>query len=191
MTSLKNVFARVENNRILEYPVTKEIIQNRKAPLSMFRQVKFLEKPKTTEFELLTESIELVSGIPTVSYKVRNLTVQEILDNLYGTKPELTIDQVPLEVFKRVSFLAREKIGQMLDAFAKTRGYDNIASLASYSNDPDPQQAAEGLLGTQLRSRCWVAIKDYEVGVMSGTIPVPRYESQILKVLPEFTWGDI
>ena len=87
--------------------------------------------------------------------------------------------------------MAREKIGQMLDAFAKTRGYDNIASLASYSNDPDPQQAAEGLLGTQLRSRCWVAIKDYEVGVMSGTIPVPRYESQILKVLPEFTWGDI
>ena len=78
------LFARIENGQIVEYPVTTEQIRNRKAPLSMFKQVSFIDpKPQVTQFQHLEENVILVDGVVKVTYKVTDMTLQEILNRLH------------------------------------------------------------------------------------------------------------
>lgn len=190
----ETLFARVENGQIVEYPVTAEQIRNRKAPLSMFKQVGYTEaKPAVTQFQHLEEIVTLVGGDVKVTYKVTDLTLQEILNRLHSNHDAvssipITVAGVSQEVFARVVFLARKKVGEDLDKFANTRDYDGIVSLCSYSTDPDPAHAAEAQRGVELRSQAWASIRDYQVAVATGVKPVPRFESEIFAVVPALTW---
>ncbi len=190
----ETLFARVENGQIVEYPVTAEQIRNRKAPLSMFKQVSFSEpKPQVTEFQRLEENVILVGGDVKVTYKVTDMTLQEILTRLHQdheaeSSDPITVADVPQEVFSRVVFLARKKVGEDLDVFANTRDYDSIVSLCSYATDPDPAHVAEAQRGVGLRSQAWASIRDYQMAVTTGASPVPRFESEIFAVVPALTW---
>lgn len=186
-----NLFARVQNNQIVEWPVTQEHITNRGAPLSMFRSIHYAPKPTVPPFFHLNETISLVHGTPTVAYSITEYTLQEVLDFIAIPKvagvPNTVADVDPL-AFQKVTSMARDLIGKALDDFAKTRGYDNIVSLCSYKDDPDVQQDAEARRGIDLRSQCWVNIRKYEQDVVAGVVPVPRYEADILGVIPVLSW---
>ncbi len=188
------LFARIENGQIVEYPVTTEQIRNRKAPLSMFKQVSFIDpKPQVTEFQHLKENVILVNGVVKVTYNVTDMTLQEILNRLHQdheaqSSDPITVANVPQEVFGRVVFLARKKVGEDLDVFANTRDYDGIVSLCSYATDPDPAHAAEAQRGVELRSQAWASIRDYQMAVATGATPVPRFESEIFAIVPALTW---
>ena len=188
------LFARVEQGQIIEFPVTAEQIRNRNAPLSMFKQVTALEaRPSATQFQVVTEVLSLVGNDVRLVYKVTDLTLQEILNRLHEdfektATADITVADVPAEVFAKVLAVTRQRLGEQLNAFAQTRDYDDIVSLCSYATDPEPDHAAEGQHGVALRSQVWAAIRDYQKDVISGAKPVPRFESDIFEVVPALTW---
>jgi hypothetical protein len=184
------LFARTEGNRIIEFPVTLEEIQNRGAPLTMFRQVVFGEKPAELPFHRIEEKLEVENLTPYVRYVNVPMTIQEILNALWLHKEEIKVNEVPQELFQRVVQLARVEIAARLDAFAQTRDYDNIVSLCSYATDPLPVHAAEGQRAVNLRSGCWEEIRRYSEAVATGKQPVPRLETEIFAGLPALTWED-
>ena len=184
------LFARTEGNRLIEFPVTLEEIQNRGAPISMFKQVVFGEKPAELPFHRIEEKVVVENLTPFVRYENVPLTIQEILNALWLHKKDIKISEVPQELFLRVVQLARVEIAARLDAFAKTRDYDNIVSLCSYATDPLPAHAAEGQRGVNLRSACWEEIRRYSEEVATGKQPVPRLETEIFAGLPSLTWED-
>lgn len=75
-----------------------------------------------------------------------------------------------------------------LDAFAKTRGYTNIITAASYAGDKDPQFAMEGQYCKDLRSDVYrlgyQLIGEY---LSKGTIPTWE---EVKGRLPEMKWPD-
>lgn len=189
----ETIFARVENGVVVEYPVTSEQIRNRKAPLSLFKQVQPTKKPEVSSFQRLQENVELFGNDVRVTYTVEDMSIQEVLNQLHdehkrNSENHITASDVPQEVFAQVVNLARAKIGVDLDKFAQERSYDNIVSLCSYATDPDPAHAIEAQRGVELRSRAWAAIRDYQVAVATGVKPVPRFESEIFEVVPALTW---
>lgn len=191
-------FARVQNGAIVEWPVLFMHIKNRNLPLQLFRQIHFNEKPSAKPYVYLDESIELVNGVPTVSYNERKFTLEEILQSIIVKASEATgvfvqplVTEVDPIAFQLVSSLTRDEITFRLNEFAKTRWYDSIDTLVTYANDPDPKHKEEGLRGVELRSQCWVSIRDFETKVLTGVIPVPYLVNQIYSHIPELTWNDV
>lgn len=77
---------------------------------------------------------------------------------------------------------------QRLDAFARTRGYDDIKSLSDYAGDEDPVFHAEGTYGKQMRSRTWRKLYDILTAVQTGTRPMPASYEEIESELPVLEW---
>lgn len=183
------VFARVVDDKLMEYPVLYKHIVNREGPKSQFKQVVFGVKPSIDpQVQKLTETIELVKGVPTVTYKAEDLTIDEILAFLWRDKETLTAAQVPLAVFKKISQLTDALATKALDEFSQTRRYTNIASLATYVNDPLEDNRTEALRGVALRSEFYAVLKQFEIDVASGARPVPKTFAEISVLFPELTW---
>lgn len=98
--------------------------------------------------------------------------------------PTLTAAQeaarLQAEIVSRVQF--------RLDAFAASRGYDSIHSLASYAGDPDPAFSAEGSYGRLVRSQTWRLLYQILADVQSGLRPIPAGYEDIEPELPVLAW---
>lgn len=195
--SSNNLFARIQDNRILEWPLTYKEIQDRGEPLSLFKVIHYLDKPEQPPFYNLEETISLDNGTPVVSYKVTAIPLQEILNEVFLNKTgitgevylkEVAVSDIPSPSLKRIFELVRSEVSLRLDAFAQSRYYDNIATLVTYKDDPDLQQSLEGNRGLILRSQCWAAITRLEARVNNGISMLPRLEEDIFKLLPALTW---
>lgn len=184
------VFARVEGNRIVEYPVTAGQIKARKVPFSYFRQVAFENAVNAPDYHRVVENIRLERETPVVSFTVEPMTIQEILDVLWEGKETLSPTDIPPQAVSTLFTLASAIVTKQLDDFAKTKDYDNIVSLCSYVDDPDENLDKEGRRGRFLRSQAWTSIRNYQNQVLTGVHPVPRTEKELLACVPEFTWDN-
>ena len=76
-----------------------------------------------------------------------------------------------------------------LDAFAQTRGYDNILSAASYVASSNRQFALEGQYCVQARDDTWASGYMILNAVMTGQRPMPSLE-EVFAELPVLAWPD-
>ena len=183
------VFARVIDGTIMEYPVLYKHIVNREGKKDQFKQVVMATMPSfDPRLERVEEKIEMVKGIPTVSYSLTSLSIDEILAGLWAGKETLSITDVDPEIFHKVAFLSDTMVTEMLDKFAQSRRYANMASLATYVNDPLQQHRDEADRGVALRSQIYTALKKFEADVGFGTSAVPKSAADILALFPALTW---
>lgn len=70
-----------------------------------------------------------------------------------------------------------------LDAFAATRGYDDIHTAASYNTSSDAQFALEGKYCDELRTTTWRRCWDILAKVKAGEMPQPTKE-ELVAMLP-------
>jgi hypothetical protein len=90
-----------------------------------------------------------------------------------------------------IATLCTIRAQEHLDAFARTRGYDDMRSLVSYAGDADPTFAAEGARGMALRSAMWAALRQVQIDVLSGQRSLPRSYEELRSepgLLPTLTW---
>lgn len=100
-----------------------------------------------------------------------------------------TVEEIPLgEIAARIIAEITEKAQARLDAFARTRHYDDIKSLSDYAGDPDPVFNAEGTYGKQVRSQTWRVLIDYMAEVAAGTKPMPSGFADVEPLLPVLEW---
>ncbi|MCL1940039.1 MAG: hypothetical protein FWG04_05200 [Desulfovibrionaceae bacterium] len=76
-----------------------------------------------------------------------------------------------------------------MNHFAKTRGYDSMASAASYAGDEDPQFDLEGTYCKAMRSRVYRAAWDILDDVVAGKRSMPSLE-EVFAELPELKWPE-
>lgn len=193
------VYARVSDGKIVEYPVFALHIRNRAHPFDWYTKVEFQEKPVVPEFHNLKENLSITLGHVVASYEIIPQTINEVLYNLHhpnGTPPmpgeeppAVTIAEVPPAVIQRVAKLATDKVEQRLNAWANTRNYESILSAVSYVNSPIPNFQADSQKAVQVRDTSWVALYQYLDKVTSSQVPVPKtFEDDIEPHLPVPSW---
>lgn len=192
------IYCRVVDGVVIEYPVYALHIRNRAHPFSMYTKVVFTTKPSLPDFAFYTEKLELVNGTPLVTYGIAYKTLQTVLNELHQTNgaPPLPgeeptpkpIEEVPLVTMGRVVELSKELVQNRLDNWARTKEYDGILSATSYVSSTNPNRAAEGTKAVLNRDQTWDAMYAYMDKVTGKTVPVPMKESEILEQLPELTW---
>ena len=79
-------------------------------------------------------------------------------------------------------------VQKRLDEFARTRGYDNILSAASYATSTNPKFAAEGQYAVAARDATWAKCYEILAEVQAGTRPMPSSFADIEPLLPVLEW---
>lgn len=190
------VYARIENSKILEYPVFPIHIKNRAHPQEWYTKVIFYDKPVVPEYHNLSEVMSVVDGKVYCNYTVKSFTLAEMLNKIHANPDRSNpmsvyvadIENIPVEAIAKVNELARGYVQTCLDEFAATRGYDGILSVCSYVTDPLEEHRLEGQRAVELRSLSWAAVSTYLGKVMTKVMPVPRTVAEIHAELPVLTW---
>lgn len=204
MSEDQKVYARVVDGAIIEYPVLGLHIRNRAHPLDWYSPVVFIKKP---EFDQATEYLQEITRIAgnhvVAEYVVKTLSVDNILNKLFypngmrfdplnPTKQvepaDIKISDLDQAFIAKVMDIVSREVGNLLDAFARTRQYDDVKSCATYATSANTQFKAEADRIVALRDQTYAALYAYITEVMSGAKPVPKSFAEIKAVLPELTW---
>lgn len=193
------IYARVEEGKIVEYPVYLLHITNRAHPIDWYTEVKFDTKPTVPEFFSLKELPTVIGKDVVVKYELIPDTLDSILYRLYFPRPahgeapspdpvEVTYATIPPSTVERIITLTKALVQKRLDDFAALKNYDGILSVCSYGGSNNPMFKAEADIAVAARDNSWLALYQYIGGVQAGVIPVPKSFQEIEVALPELTW---
>lgn len=192
-----DLFARVKEGKIIEFPVYRLHIKNRAHPIDWYTPVKEIGKEETLPpFSYQQRTVELVGVEVIATYTTKEYSLAELLNQLNrGMDPVLgrevqapKIEELDPALVAQVYKLTSEYATSKLNAFAQERGYDNIYTLCDYRDSMFDKFRIEGLRGYQLRDQVWIALITYFEEVQNGTKPVPVSISEIDAVFPAMTW---
>ena len=198
-----DLFARVVDGKIVEFPVFRIHITNRSHPAEWYTECLVKDKPEVPAFHRLERSVELIGTAVQVSYSVIPMTLRElfslvrprsVLDILTSSTGAVSIADIDPALVQRIYTLVSEYAELRLNDFALTRGYTSkegvgsIDKLIGYKTSAVPSFAADAVRGEQLRDQTWVSLFGYFQRVMSGEVPVPLNIDDINAALPELTW---
>lgn len=195
--SQEKVYLRVVNGQVL-YPITMAQIVASGEPAELFKEVIFAQKPVISQFQQLKEKLTVYEdGVGRVDWVVEDLSLNHFLgllqprDMQSGQVKSVAYSDIPPDVAVWVSAKIVEEVQKRLDAFAKTRHYDNIVSLKGYATSKRAQRAVEGQRGVDVCDDVWDLIYSYQAAIQSGATPVPRSFDEIEALInPSLTWGD-
>lgn len=191
----QQIYAKTDGLLILEYPVTSTHIQNRGEPIEWYTPVFYDVKPEIPAFHYAREIPTVIGNHVQVSYAIEPHGLADILRQLsppdamgLATAP-VNIANVDPVAIARIKELAVVWVQEKLDAFARTRGYDSLLSVASYVGSSVLQFSTEGQVAIQLRDQVWSALYTYFDDVLVDLQPFPRTVSEIEASLPPFVWA--
>lgn len=172
-----------ENNHVIEVTYLSQFTLN-----GVTYQQNILLSP---ESELKTLGLyKVVINFPTISsfqYVVSNPDIAA--GNIdHSEKTINVIFAVNSHTWPHIKEIINSEVARKLDEFAKTRGYDNIISCASYANSTNLSYKQEAEYCIQLRDQVWAIINDWINKVDNYEIEMPKSMEQIYKKLPEFNW---
>ena len=192
-----DVFARVTDGKVVEYPVYRIHIRNRAHPLSYYHRVVDAGAPTPDEFGTVDQTLEVhPDNTVHVVYSKRPLTLSEILRTFKVQNikdPMASVEAKPISeidpaTIQHVYSLAGDYISVKLDEFARTKQYKDFIHLTGYRYSAIPSFAAEAMRGYTLRDQIWANLLGYFTEVTSGAVPVPTSIADIDAVIPSLTW---
>ena len=199
------LYARVKDGKIVEFPVMKLHIENRGHPLSWYVLCNVANKPSTEEFQYVRQVPTLnAEGGVDVTWGVQSYTLDQLLNRLPVVQQEGAprrngpVRPAPTEaLINRIKELATERVQSLLDQFAGSRGYGtpvggpgSLESAISYIGDKNAAWAADGTFCKNLRSDVWSALFQYfsDVTASPQVQPWPADWQTIKSKLPALTW---
>lgn len=193
--SQEKVYLRVVNGNVI-YPVSMANIVASGEPAELYKEVIFAPKPSITQFQQLKENLTVYEdGVGRVDYTVEELSLNHFLGLLQpknletGVVKTVEFKDIPNDVAIWVTKKIEEEVQARLDAFANTRRYYNIASVASYATSKRTERAIEGQRAVDVRDTVWDLIYSYQAAIQAGTTPVPRSFDEIEAMFaPQLTW---
>jgi hypothetical protein len=84
-----------------------------------------------------------------------------------------------------------QAIQDHLDAFARTRDYDDIKSACGYAGCSVPKYDIEGTYARDKRAETWFVGLQILADVQGGLRPMPTSFDQIKPELPQLVWPEV
>lgn len=191
-----DLFALVKNNEIVEYPVYYSSIVNRAHPVSMYTKVQFENKPITPPYHYVPEKLT-VQDDGSVVLKYGNVVPIPLNTLLQRATGPLLIRgiaetlEIPAALSDHIFSLLEKNTEELLDNFAKEKGYKNIETAISYVGSNNQQFSDEGKYCLSIRDTVWATFFAQKNDITSKKIPYPESWESFRTHLPELVWPNI
>lgn len=180
------MYARIEGQTVVQYPYTLNQLRA-SYPNTSFSQ-------NITDAELAEYGVVrvVVTGQPAYDWFTENCEeslpefLNGVLKQCWSVVPASAEETTRRK--QQVKDQITEQVQQRLDAFAQSRGYDNIVSACSYAVSQHPKYGVEGRYCVQARENTWDALFAIEAEVVAGTRPMPHGYEDIEAELPALVW---
>jgi len=192
--STNAVFARIQNDEIVEYPVSLLHITNRAHPIDWYVECIFDTKPTIPAFHYAVEVPVIEDNKVRVSYNVIAYTLEQLLNMNksesvgFPNKAPVAIADVEPALLQRIVSLTTAYVQDKLDTFAQEKGYDSLLSATSYKDSQVSQFVTDALKAIVARDNMWTCLHDYLNNVNAGSDPVPVTFTDITSRLPILSW---
>lgn len=208
-TANPQVYGRLEEGVIVEYPVYDYHIVNRAHPFEWYVPVTYKKRPTTPPYHYVQER-------PTVAYDNASIIVEYTDPMPFGLEalfaaipgneqaaltppgmpgmpereplPPITVDDADLQ--HRLFQAIKERVQQRLDSFAQSRDYFNILSAVSYEGSVTPKRDEEARYCKTVRDATWDALYALQEGITAGTVSFPHNWYEVEQHLPALQWPD-
>jgi hypothetical protein len=195
---MDQIFARVENGVVVEYPVYMSHITARAHPLDWYTPVTPLAKPDPQPFTTQREIPVYRDDRVYIDYLVSPFTMSDMLTWFVDpsslpvapggdTKPK-SIDVIGLDGLEVFQQLLAKYCESQLDTFAQTRDYASFLSLVSYVNSTNKTYSKEAKDALGLRDQLWVSYYAYVGKLRSGELELPLSIQQCNRYLTVLDW---
>lgn len=193
------IFARIEEGRVVQYPMTYNDINERNTPNDVYYQCFFSDDDTPLIPSLSERVIEKLTIIGESVYVSKTLTkksIQEMFTYLHEiaavTDEEgvVSIDRskVSTDVYLAFEDAIKAEVQKKLDDFAREKGYDDLRSACMYTNSNIEVYRTEGIRASELRDLTWYTLYVYFNDVITGVRDLPVSWNDIAQNLPELTW---
>lgn len=193
----QELYARVRDGEVIEFPVLKQHIENRAHPMEWYVLCKQDKVPDISKYEYLVQKPEVVGRDVVVRYTVHELDLFGLYNFVYPERRLLTdevelkdISEVEPALVRKISEKIDQHIQKRLEEFAAERGYGSLVSACSYANSTIEKFANEGRRCVELRDQCWAALYQKLDDITSGREKVPATPQEIMAVIPALTWEE-
>jgi len=194
----RKVYGRIKDGKLIEFPVYEIHIKNRAHPINWYTEALYQPKPEVDQFHYLKETPTVFGNLILVSYEIVPYSLNKVLSDIWKLNNPLALDgteptppvfaEISPEIVQRVVTLTKLHVQEKLDAFAKTREYDDIGSASSYATSNVLKYKTEGERAVLLRDSTWNAFYAYLAEVQSGVSQVPKSTQEIDARMPVLTW---
>ena len=148
----ETLYAYVENNQIKECPVTRQHIENRGHPVTMYIEVEQAPLPELGKFKTSMTTYHHMDGIVKQYHAPRNLTIGELFARIYEqaravdpTVTEVLAADADQDVIKKLADEYLDGyVAWKLEQLVKEAGWaslDRVLSMKTSSNDFWQQEA--------------------------------------------------
>lgn len=185
----EELFAKVVDDMVTVFPITLELLNSDYSDdldiVDCFHNQKPTIDMSMQQYEMFPVCMR---GHVLINYNVKDKTVEDLFDEMNAIVPTVTLATIDPMLFNALDVRMKERIQGMLDDFARTRNYDNIASAISYTSSSVTAFQTEAARCEVLRDTTWNDLNSYLGGVMTGVTPLPTEWLAVKAVLPDLTW---
>lgn len=172
----EDLYGKVENGVIVEFPVTVSVIKARGHSLFNYNPVKFNYKPGYDDgIGKLATNLSIKDGHIVVDYSVTPLTLAEVLASFRIN--ETTVKQyadIPMSVNAYTQSLLKNLVETKINQLANQRDFDSFDSAISrYSNSSDPKLKKEAAYLNQVLTEAWRSLATLNANLKSNAVALP------------------
>jgi hypothetical protein len=188
------IYGKVEDGKVIEYPVYKEHIINRSHPFEWYSKVIYADQPELAVDEYAKEILTVGVGIINCSYTIEKLSLQALLvkagRSSDGLTKVLAKDLDPILLAKVIEYVLQYSSNR-LELFVKSKGYDSVLSAISYKDSLVDKYKSEANQVIIMRDNLWNTLLTYVDSVKSGSVDFPVSTVDIDKVIGSFSFTEL
>lgn len=177
----ETLYAYVENNQIKECPVTRQHIENRGHPVTMYIEVEQAPLPELGKFKTSMTTYHHMDGIVKQYHAPRNLTIGELFARIYEqaravdpTVTEVLAADADQDVIKKLADEYLDGyVAWKLEQIVKEAGWtslDRVLSMKTSSNDFWRQEAE---FAQRMYDKAYEVVHKLITEMKAGTAIVP------------------
>jgi hypothetical protein len=211
----QTVYARVDNDKIIEYPVYEMHIRNRAHPFDWYKKVVKPVRPVTTIYQYVKETLKLAGDAVAVEYTVVDHGLEHLFSMMYNRSDRVPgpldgtsfgmalpvtgspvapvadqfISTAPEGYMDALTAAVDKHVSGILNDFAKSSGFDSVVSLVSYKDSTVPEWASMANDFIVLRDLMWTTCITMQNELRAGAKPVPKTLLEFATMLPELKYS--
>ena len=188
-----DIYAAVDQGKVVEFPVTVDIILARGHAVHQYFPVVFDRVPSySAATSQLANVFVIENNQVRVKYEVRPFTLAQVLSSLKsddGTMPRFS-DLDPALVGYIQSMVSNYVEGKV-SRLAAERGYLSLNNvLGRYTASTNAKYRKEAMFIQATLDNCWDNLEAYFEKLKGEALPVPSTVVDIDRVIGELTWNN-